>query len=987
MSNVPESIKKIDDFTWEIPTTYKKGMQVPARMIANETLLQNFDAGVFDQITNVACLPGIQKHALCMPDGHWGYGFPIGGVAAFDVNEGVISPGGIGFDINCVSGDTKILLHHGCYKKIKDFDRNFSQDFISLMNLKDNKKHSSQALLFMKKIPTTKVFQITTACGETLTLTEDHPLYTGEDMVCAGKLKEGDAVVIHPFSGVEYEKPSSRIIVDEETIKTIVGDRPKLIQTLRDKNLLPLRENSPHFPILTKLLGFLTGDGWLGKYHNKRRKQDVWSMRAIGAVDDLKEIQKDLALMGYHQKYISTKPYTSVVQTTEGSIRKISGTSSQLYINSQSLVVLLKALGMPEGNKSRTTTTLPSWIKTSPRWIQRLYLAGLFGAEMSKPAQRKGETFAFIEPSFSQNKIISLEKENKKFLLDIAQLLKHFNIKVNNIYKQEGVINVKGETTIKHSLRLSSTLENLITLWGTIGFEYCRERKELSMVALAYLKHKKQFLNHAALFVAAGKSMREEGTTFSEIGNFAMQEGLSQAMVKGALYQETTSRRVSSSFPSFQEFFSQAQIPHSEFVRDTIISIEEVLHPDFVYDFTMNDDNHNFIANSIVSHNCGMRLITTNLSYKEVQPKLKKLVDYLFGTVPAGVGCKGFLQLNNQQFTDIVENGTQWCVDNGYGWQQDVWRTESSGKIEQADASCISDKARKRGMNQLGTLGSGNHYLEIQRAADICDEDTAKRFGITDKDQIVIMVHCGSRGFGHQVATDYLKTFVDAMPKYNITVPDRELACAPFSSDEGQAYFKAMACAANMAFANRQMITHRIREAFKHIFKQTPDQLQMNLVYDVAHNIAKVESHKIDGKQKDLIVHRKGATRAFGPKQKDLAPEYRPVGQPVILGGSMETGSYLLVGTQKAMDTTFGSTAHGSGRTMSRTQAKKEFTGKELQERMAKKGIYVRSISMQGLAEEAGKAYKDIDNVVDVLDHAGITRKVVQLKPIGNVKG
>ena len=387
--------------------------------------------------------------------------------------------------------------------------------------------------------------------------------------------------------------------------------------------------------------------------------------------------------------------------------------------------------------------------------------------------------------------------------------------------------------------------------------------------------------------------------------------------------------------------------------------------------------------------NCGMRLITTNLTHKEVEPKLHELVDHLFRTVPAGVGCKGFLDINKKQFDDIMSTGVKWCVENGYGWNADIGKTENLGCIKQADPSKVSDKARSRGIKQLGTLGSGNHYLEIQlaKSKNIFDEALAKKFGIIGDDQVVIMVHCGSRGFGHQVATDYLKIFDKAMQKYGISVKDRELACAPFNSDEGQDYFKAMACAANMAFSNRQVIMHRIREGFEKVFKKKAEDMEMNLIYDVAHNIAKVEKHKIDGKIKDLVVHRKGATRAFPPGHKELIPLYQRTGQPVILGGSMETGSHLLVGTKKAMDETFGSTAHGSGRTMSRTKAKKQFRGETLQKGMEKRGIYVKSVSMRGLAEEAGRAYKDVDEVVDVLDKYGITKKVIGLKPIGNVKG
>ncbi len=384
-----------------------------------------------------------------------------------------------------------------------------------------------------------------------------------------------------------------------------------------------------------------------------------------------------------------------------------------------------------------------------------------------------------------------------------------------------------------------------------------------------------------------------------------------------------------------------------------------------------------------------MRLIVTNLTSKDVKPRIHQLVDALYKAVPAGVGCKGFVRISREEFRNVMKDGAQWCLKSGYATEDDVKHIEDEGKIKQANPDKVSDKAVKRGFDQLGTLGSGNHYLEIQevREGNIFNEEAAKAFGITGPGQIVIMVHCGSRGMGHQVATDHLKIFLEAMPKYGIEILDRELSCAPFNSPEGQDYWQAMACAANMAFANRQVITHQIRKVFSEIFGKTAEELGMKLVYDVAHNIAKLEKYIIDGKEKELLVHRKGSTRAFGPKRAaDLPKDYAHVGQPVILGGSMETGSYLLVGTDGA-DETFASTAHGSGRTMSRAQAKREVHGEQLQKDMEKRGIYVHGVTMAGLAEEAGKAYKDIEVVVDSLEMAGITRRVAALKPIGNVKG
>ena len=460
-------------------------------------------------------------------------------------------------------------------------------------------------------------------------------------------------------------------------------------------------------------------------------------------------------------------------------------------------------------------------------------------------------------------------------------------------------------------------------------------------------------------------------------------------MVKAQLYKKSQTVRITQDAFTFTGFLLQHQIPDSEFIYDEIEEVTETDYHGDVYDLTMNDHNHNFIANSIVSHNCGMRLVTTNLTLKDVQPKLKSLVDLLFKRVPSGVGGKGFVEVNKKQFTDVMHEGAGWCIKNNYGWEEDLERIEESGRIKQADPSKVSEKAVNRGINQLGTLGSGNHYLEVQfaAAANIFDEKAAKRCGIHTPDQIVFMVHCGSRGFGHQIGTDYLKLFLEAMPKYNIKILDQELSCAPFLSQEGQDYYGAMACAANMAFANRQVILHRIRECFSQIFHQMPEALGMHLIYDVAHNIAKLEKHKINGKMKELIVHRKGATRCFGPGREEVAPLYRDIGQPVIVGGSMETGSYLCMGTEKAMEETFGTTMHGSGRTMSRAQAKREIRGDQLQKDMERRGIYVHSASMSGLAEEAGIAYKDISEVVHTMELAGVSRKVAALRPIGNIKG
>ena len=387
--------------------------------------------------------------------------------------------------------------------------------------------------------------------------------------------------------------------------------------------------------------------------------------------------------------------------------------------------------------------------------------------------------------------------------------------------------------------------------------------------------------------------------------------------------------------------------------------------------------------------NCGMRLIRTGLSEGEVRPRITELIGALFEAVPSGVGAKGFVRLTEESFRRIMVEGAGWCVAHGYGWPEDLERMEGQGCLPGANPTHVSARAVSRGMEQLGTLGSGNHYLEIQvvREGAIHDPVAARVLGVEAPGQVFVMLHCGSRGFGHQIGTDYLRIFDQAMPRYGIRVNDRELACAPFRSPEGQAYFGAMTAAANSAFANRQVITHRVREVFSRIFGRDARALGLDMIYDVCHNTAKLERHRVDGREMELVVHRKGATRAFGPGAPDVPSAYRTIGQPVIIGGSMETGSALLVGTAHAMEETWGSTAHGAGRTMSRAQAKKLVRGDTLIRDMAARGIVVRAASKSGVAEEAGFAYKDLSAVVDVLDRLDLSRRVATLSPIGNIKG
>ncbi len=384
--------------------------------------------------------------------------------------------------------------------------------------------------------------------------------------------------------------------------------------------------------------------------------------------------------------------------------------------------------------------------------------------------------------------------------------------------------------------------------------------------------------------------------------------------------------------------------------------------------------------------NCGVRLLRSNLTEQTVRSKLKDLVNDLFSSIPSGVGSKGAVRLTNSELDEVLVNGVNWAIDHGYGSSDDSDVCEENGKIPGADPNKVSDKARKRGAPQLGSLGSGNHFLEIQKVAEIHDEEAANRMGIKEG-TITVLIHCGSRGFGHQVCSDYLRVAEQAMEKYNINLPDRELACVPNNSEEGESYRKAMFAALNYAWSNRQMITHWTRKSFERVFNQTESDLDMKLVYDVAHNIAKVEKHKVGGEERKLVVHRKGATRAFPSNRDEIPSRYRDLGQPVLVPGSMGTSSWILLGKSNSMDLSFGSTAHGAGRTMSRSKARRNYTEDYVKKSLNDKGIFIKALTRDGVVEETPEAYKDVDAVVNVSHNLGIASKVAKLVPIGVIKG
>ncbi len=386
--------------------------------------------------------------------------------------------------------------------------------------------------------------------------------------------------------------------------------------------------------------------------------------------------------------------------------------------------------------------------------------------------------------------------------------------------------------------------------------------------------------------------------------------------------------------------------------------------------------------------NCGTRVLRTDLTEEDVRPRLRDLINQVFRDVPAGIGGSGQVRASGAEINQVLVHGARWALENGYAWPEDVEAIEGGGALPGAEPDRVSRKAKERGAPQLGTLGSGNHFLEVQVIDEVYDANAASVMGVTGPGQVMVFIHCGSRGLGHQTCQDYLDTMEEAAEKYDIHLPDKQLACAPIKSKEGQAYLAAMTAAANFAFCNRQLITHWTREAFRKVLGRHPrTDLGMHVIYDVAHNIAKIERHRLDTHEINVCVHRKGATRAFPPGHHDVPAKYQKIGQPVLVPGDMGRYSYIAVGTQQAMMETWGSTCHGAGRVQSRHAAKRSLQGVDVAQRLLERGIYVRAQNRALLAEEASEAYKDVAMVIDVLDEAGIAKKVCRMRPMGVVKG
>ena len=987
-------LEKIDSCRWRIPKSYMPGMKVDGVIYADEKMIKSIVRdNAPQQVANAAFLPGIVKASMAMPDIHWGYGLPIGGVVATDIEEGgVITPGGVGYDINCLSGDSKILMNTGAYLEIRDFEKIFGQTVLSCMDLTNNRKDETTVRNFIKLRPKNKVFEVLTRSGNSMIATEDHPFWTPDGMLALRDIGLGDNVAVYPFEGLPFEEPSSQVILDEQDIVCFLNSIGKgtrgnavnqIMVQLKKRKLLPLCYNSPQLPVLLKIMGYNAGDGNI--YFAGKNGKGTTSF--YGSREDLEGIRADIEKTGFGCSRVYSRTREHKI-TTRYSTRTFTSENFTCKVSSSAFAALIAALGTPVGNKTRQGFGVPDWIKRSPFWQKRLFLAAFFGAEMSSPKTMGGGGYNFYCPAISLNKRPGYVRSGKEFLSDIAGMLEELGVRTHGISERKEQKNKDGETSIRLRLLVSNKTEDLISLYSKIGFEYNRERTILANAAIQYLKFKKILVDKRLKLEAEAVELASAGVSAGSIHKELDSEGMNTRFIERSIYGgRRTSPRVGQGTITFEEFleYSMRGIETSGMLWDRIESVKEIDFHGEVYDFTVEHGDHNFIANNFVVSNCGVRLLKTRLTDADILPCMKELVDAIYAKVPSGVGSTGDIRADLKEERNILIKGARWAVEKGYGWQSDLDNCEENGAIEGADPSSVSERALQRGRKQPGTLGSGNHFLEVQVVDEIYRPDIAEGFGI-EKGQITVMIHTGSRGLGHQVCGDYAQGMVRLLQKFHINVPDRQLACVPVDSPEGQDYLGAMRSAANYAWANRQTITFLVRKAFERVFSESAEALGMHLVYDVAHNIAKIEEYEIGGKKRRLCVHRKGATRAFPPGHPELPERYRKTGQPVIIPGDMGRCSYLLAGTEGAVES-FYSTCHGAGRLLSRAAAVKATRGRSIVRELAAKGVTVRYTGRDTLNEEVPEAYKNVTDVVDIVEGAGISVKVARMRPLGVVKG
>jgi tRNA-splicing ligase RtcB (3'-phosphate/5'-hydroxy nucleic acid ligase) len=987
-------LEKVDECCYRIPRSYKPGMRVDGLIFADERLLGQIKLDQApDQVANVAFLPGIQHASLAMPDIHWGYGFCIGGVCATDPDEGgIICPGGIGFDINCCTYDTCIIHEHGYTRRIGEMAGVWRDAELSCFRLGESRRESTRACRWFGQRPRRPVLRVRTTSGDEIRATADHPFWTPRGMVPVEQLRPGDRVAVAPFQGVPYEPPSEDILVSEADIEAKSCALQKgargnglrqVLNFLNGLGLLPLRYSSPALPYLCKILGFAFGDGHL-HFGGGTGKGVVafWGDR-----ENLEMIRADVARLGVTPSRIYERPRHHHMKTRY-SEHEFERVEEWFKVAGSGFALLLACLGAPVGKKTHQDYTAPAWLEKAPLWQKRLFLAAFCGAEMSTPATITDHGTVFTQPTIGMNKIPACLESGRQFLRQLSAWFAQFGVETQSILHEPSEQKEGEDRAERLRLLLPGKLESVLNLWARVGYEYNRERSGLAALAVQYLKHKQRHLGERKADVESIAAMIREGKPHHEILRASPSHGIYQGIERSVFLDRDYIPRVGKDYPTFERFCETARVgsENSGMVWEPIASIEPVDHDGEVYDFTVEHPDHNFIANGFVVSNCGVRLVRSNLSYREVKNHLRPLVDALFRNIPTGAGRSGRYEFRGAEMHRLLTEGAPYVVGKGLGDARDVECAEANGRLDGADPAAVSELAQARGAEQCGTLGSGNHFLEVQIVDHVFDEEAAEVMGL-EKDMVCVMIHSGSRGLGYQVCDDALASLRKAPEKYGIDLPDRQLACAPVDSPEGKKYIAAMRAAANFAWCNRQLLMHQAREVFASVFGRSWQELQMNLIYDVCHNIAKFEEHTLGSKLKRLWVHRKGATRAFPPDHPEIPARYRKIGQPVIIPGDMGRASWVLVGQPGSMERTFGTTCHGAGRAMSRTASVRDAAGRRIDKELEARGVIARAQSRKGLAEEQPKAYKNVDEVVDVVDRAGLSKKVARMRPIGVIKG
>ncbi|MFW6153390.1 MAG: RtcB family protein, partial [Halobacteriota archaeon] len=899
------TLTEVREHVWELERSGE--MRVPARVLASETLLEKIaEDKTLEQLRNTTHLPGIQQHAICMPDGHQGYGFPVGGVAGIDAEEGCISPGAVGYDINCLSGDTSVLLSFGRRLDIAELRDRFEDDEAVVVG--DAVEDAPIQLLTVSHDEL--VYEVTVESGDVIRTTADHRFATPGGKVPLSELGPEDQLMLHHFTGLEDEQPEEFTVVDESDFE---DEDPQQRRFLSDLGLLPLRSTDDAFHRLLKLVGFHTGHGAFGS------EGQTWFH---GEPEDLESIRADIEALGITPSRIHRWHRT---HETQG--KTIDRTEYSMKTTSKAFRKLLQLLGAPRGPNVESSVGTPWYFDRLAGWQQALYLSSLFGAEMSTPTAVSKTNFS--EPEITHTRLREVADAGVQFFEDISKALNDLGIETSRIGRRQVAGGADDRPCDRLRLGIKSDADNLVQFFTTVGYRYNRTKQRRAILATEYLKRRASAIRRRTEAASEIKAVADGGD--EPPGQLNAEYGVNDRYLQRYERSDVETRhRPPAEFPSFEEFVEQNPLTATSTVPSRIVSIEPLRH-ETVYDLGVDHDDHTFVADGFVVANCGVRMVRTDLTYDDITGREQELVDALFEAIPSGLGKGGVVQTDMATVDVILDRGLRWAVDNGYGVERDLLACEDEGVRPESDPATVSDEAKQRGKNQIGSLGSGNHFLEVQRVTDLFDEAVAEAYGLS-VDQLVVLIHCGSRGLGHQVCTDYLRRIERTHADLLEQLPDRELAAAPAGSQLAEDYYQALGAAINFAWVNRQLVMHRTREVFADVFDRDGEDMGMELLYDVAHNIAKREVHDVGDEERELFVHRKGATRAFPAGHPDVPTAYRDVGQPIIIPGSMGAGSYVLRGGERSMDLTFGSTAHGAGRTMSRTQAKNEYWGETVRE-------------------------------------------------------